>query len=60
MPNNFPEVEKRKLGIQALHFCERLFDEFQAYYEVATGETLNEEMFNELLSNIEDHEEIKK
>ncbi len=56
MENKFPDDEKRELGIQMMQFCEYMWEDFQYYYKQETGETVNEQLFEEMLLNLEDVE----
>jgi len=49
-------AEKKEVAKKMIIFCERLWDEFNEFYESETGDNLNEDIFDEMIRNINNND----
>ena len=54
--NTYDDATKKEVALRMITFCERLWDEFNEYYESETGENLDEAVFDEMVKNINNTE----
>lgn len=54
--NKFTDEEKKNVARQMANFCDDYMYKFSDFYENATGDILNRDLFNEMCLNINEED----